>query len=510
MRYINTLSLALALAAIPTSLAQTFSDCDPTKKTGCPSKPGLTQEYSVDFRKGAESFKEWTTTSGVVKPVTDGAEFKIEKIGDGPTIQSNFYMFFGYAEVVMKSAPGAGIVSSFVMQSDDLDEIDWEWIGSDTVRSQSNYFGKGNTTTYDRGQFHPVSAPEATFTKYAVNWTAESTTWLINDAPIRTLNFADANGGQNYPQTPMNIRIGNWVAGAPGNSPGTIEWAGGLADFSKGPFSMMVQSVRLVNYNPGASYAFGDQSGSWQSIKIEGGVAPAPIGAAPAPIGAPESSKSNSTTGPGDVPYSGSSGSGSGQASGVASGLLPTYSVNLGGSGANGGNNGAAAASGSGAVPSEPCSTVTGTNSGETAAAAASGGIYGEGATPATVSIKLGSGMPGGSMPTGLGAASNSTNSGNGGIVAQGAPSNATVPTYTINAGGNSGNGAAATEGSNTATTLATQATDGTTNPAQTSFGLQNGTSTSTGGPQQVTTSAGSRASVGWMFAVVAVAMLFM
>jgi hypothetical protein len=39
----------------------------------------------------------------------------------------------------MKAAPGAGIVSSFVMQSDDLDEIDWEWIGSDTAQVQSKF-----------------------------------------------------------------------------------------------------------------------------------------------------------------------------------------------------------------------------------------------------------------------------------------------------------------------------------------------------------------------------------
>jgi hypothetical protein len=39
----------------------------------------------------------------------------------------------------MKAAPGAGIVSSFVMESDALDEIDWEWIGSDTARAQSKF-----------------------------------------------------------------------------------------------------------------------------------------------------------------------------------------------------------------------------------------------------------------------------------------------------------------------------------------------------------------------------------
>jgi hypothetical protein len=32
MQYINNLAVALAIAAIPSSLAQTFSACDPTKK----------------------------------------------------------------------------------------------------------------------------------------------------------------------------------------------------------------------------------------------------------------------------------------------------------------------------------------------------------------------------------------------------------------------------------------------------------------------------------------------
>ena len=39
-------------------------------------------------------------------------------------------MLFGKIEVVLQAAPGQGIVSSSVMMSDDLDEIDWEWSGS--------------------------------------------------------------------------------------------------------------------------------------------------------------------------------------------------------------------------------------------------------------------------------------------------------------------------------------------------------------------------------------------
>jgi hypothetical protein len=55
----------------------------------------------------------------------DGAEFTINKESDAPTIASNWYIFFGKVDVVLRAAPGVGIVSSFVMESDDLDEIDW-------------------------------------------------------------------------------------------------------------------------------------------------------------------------------------------------------------------------------------------------------------------------------------------------------------------------------------------------------------------------------------------------
>ena len=74
-----------------------------------------------------------------------GVSFTITKSGDAPQLTSKWYIMFGKVEVVLKAAPGAGIVSSFVMQSDDLDEIDWEWLGSDPDEVQSNFFGKGQT-----------------------------------------------------------------------------------------------------------------------------------------------------------------------------------------------------------------------------------------------------------------------------------------------------------------------------------------------------------------------------
>lgn len=75
---------------------------------------------------------------------SSGAEFTITKSGDSPTIQSKWYIFFGRVSFFLKAAPGTGIVSSAILESDDLDELDWEWLGgSDYVsKVQTNYFGK--------------------------------------------------------------------------------------------------------------------------------------------------------------------------------------------------------------------------------------------------------------------------------------------------------------------------------------------------------------------------------
>jgi len=79
--------------------------------------------------------------------------------------------------------------------------------------------------------------------------------------------YADANGGHNYPQTPMTVRLGIWAGGDPGLSNGTIEWAGGITDFTKGPYTMYVQSAKISDFSTGRSYVYGDRTGSWQSIK---------------------------------------------------------------------------------------------------------------------------------------------------------------------------------------------------------------------------------------------------
>lgn len=169
----------------------------------------------------------------------------------------------------MKAATGQGIVSSIVIQSECLDEIDWEMIGGNGTHAQSNYFGKGNTTSYDRAVWHPVATDvRETFHNYTVDWTAAKMDFYIDSKLVRTLMYGDANGGKNYPQTPSTVRFGVWSGGDPeNNNKGTVEWAGGETDFSQGPFTMYVQSTNIKDYGTGKEYEWTDQTGNWQSIK---------------------------------------------------------------------------------------------------------------------------------------------------------------------------------------------------------------------------------------------------
>jgi len=49
------------------------------------------------------------------------------------------------------------------------------------------------------------------------------------------------------------------------------EWAGGETDYSQGPFTMYMKSMKVTDYSTGSSYSYSDKSGSWDSITSDGG-----------------------------------------------------------------------------------------------------------------------------------------------------------------------------------------------------------------------------------------------
>lgn len=227
--------VAAALGPAPAS-AQTYTNCNPltsgmskdwritgrlfTKNfTGsCPPDTALGKAVKIDFTSGAsDSF----TAQGNPTYGSSGASFTVAKSGDSPLIVSKWYIMFGHVEFVVKAGPGVGIVSSAILQSDDLDEIDFEWLGYDNNNVQTNYFGKGETTSYNRGATSSAPGNQGSFHTYAIDWTANQIVWSINGQTVRTLT-PSSTGGYPYPQSPMMIKVGSWSGGDSSNPAGTV------------------------------------------------------------------------------------------------------------------------------------------------------------------------------------------------------------------------------------------------------------------------------------------------
>jgi hypothetical protein len=263
------ISLVGLLSLIAPAVAQTWTSCNPLNTTTCPTDKALGQTHMFDFTQ--TNGGGWNTTAGIINYDDMGAEFTVAQKGQSPTMQTEFYIFWGKIEVNMKVASGQGIVSSIVLESDDLDEIDWEMIGGNKTHVETNFFGKGNTTIMDRAIWYPMATPpQDNFHNYSVEWTKETIKWGIDGSVVRTLPITDPStiNGTQYPQTPMTVRLGIWAGGDSDNPNGTIQWAGGLTDYSQGPFTMSVKSINIQDYTTGyTTYKYGDMTGSWQSIE---------------------------------------------------------------------------------------------------------------------------------------------------------------------------------------------------------------------------------------------------
>ncbi|CAM1506165.1 Fc.00g058060.m01.CDS01 [Cosmosporella sp. VM-42] len=263
--------LVPAVALLGLVSAQTSTDCNPLNSTDCPANPAFGTEYLFNFNS-TPSGELWDTTVGTVDYDTEkGATFTINKQGDSPTIRTNFYFFFGRTEIWLRAASGKGIVSSMMWLSDDLDEVDWEFLGANDTHAASNYFGKGREDFLNGGYHLMPDGMQEDYHNYTTTWTKDQIDWWIDDKNVRTLKAEEANNTDNYPQTPMRLSLGIWAGGDPTLPEGTRQWAGGDTDYNAGPYNMYVKKVQVSDYSSGKEYTYGDQSGSWKSIDIVDG-----------------------------------------------------------------------------------------------------------------------------------------------------------------------------------------------------------------------------------------------
>ena len=144
---------ALPIALLATcAAAQTWTACNPLNST-CPQDPALGTTFETKFNSSMVEFDtnlfNVTAGSDLISFSDDGAALTIAKQGDSVTVETAFYIMFGTVELIFQAAKGQGIISTMVLLSDDLDEIDWEIMGGNTSYVENNFYGWGNTSQFN-------------------------------------------------------------------------------------------------------------------------------------------------------------------------------------------------------------------------------------------------------------------------------------------------------------------------------------------------------------------------
>ena len=68
----------------------------------------------------------------------------------GTLLASTHYVWYGKIGAKMKTSAGAGVVTAFILMSDTKDEIDFEFIGTDLLTAQTNFYSLGITNCKSR------------------------------------------------------------------------------------------------------------------------------------------------------------------------------------------------------------------------------------------------------------------------------------------------------------------------------------------------------------------------
>jgi len=181
----------------------------------------------------------------------------LTQANNGTKISSTRYVHYGTITATLKTARTAGVVNAFITMSDVKDEIDWEWPGANVTQAQSNFFwlGQVNYSATNGETHYGISDTYANYHAYSIDWQPDTLTWSIDGNIVRTVNRVDtlSKDGTHYayPSTPSRVQLSIWPAGIPSMPQGTVEWAGGMINWSdpdyvaQGQFSVLVKSVTI-------------------------------------------------------------------------------------------------------------------------------------------------------------------------------------------------------------------------------------------------------------------------
>ncbi|OLY83040.1 Beta-glucanase [Smittium mucronatum] len=203
--------------------------------------PSSCAPISVDFSAGQQlpsAFKiDYCPQNAVVK---NGLLNMILTQECGTTISlANTISKYGKFTVVARMAPSPGAVTAFIfIGPSPSDEIDIEFVGTDTSNFQSMYFVNGQRID-QLAQYHtPGGDLSVNYHEYGIELLADRVNWFVDGNVVRTLARTDRGFPVN---AAANVRLGVWDGSS------VSAWAG-TADFSTGPKTSFVKSFTFTPY----------------------------------------------------------------------------------------------------------------------------------------------------------------------------------------------------------------------------------------------------------------------
>lgn len=175
-------------------------------------------------------------------------------------------------------------------------------LGAFQNQAQSNYYYNGQPlfNTYNTTYALSSSSYDDLHT-YTVEWTDQFLKFSIGGAELRTWHLGEIPA-EKWPQTPMQVKLGIWAV-EPYDDPGEIAWAGGVADWSRKPFTAAFQSVEIEDYTGWCEevesggpvqYQYGEGMKGWADVRVNG----CRKRRAPGTVGPPPTGTSSSASSP--------------------------------------------------------------------------------------------------------------------------------------------------------------------------------------------------------------------
>lgn len=254
--------------------------CDPRYSfnlTACMPSPicqdshnELTVSSLADFNSylGNASEADWLYT-GYVMDYDEGLILAMPNQTTGTVLYSTRYMWYGKTTARFRSSRGQGVVSAFILYSDVQDEVDFEFVGADLFKVQTNFYYEG-ILNYTNSRNITTNNTYENFHEISMEWTEDEINWSVDGVIGRTLRREDTynatSGDYMFPQTPSRVQLSLWPGGAHDNAIGTINWAGGMIDWDAPDFEdpgylyAILDSIEIECYDPPAGTKItGDQ-----------------------------------------------------------------------------------------------------------------------------------------------------------------------------------------------------------------------------------------------------------